>query len=167
VVNERDKNVILVRLLDGEAQLDAELRVRFVREETSRNKTEIREIRRTAGELHEAAEGLSEEKKRQAVARAAAEKARKEEEMAAARDKYLRSLSGKENEIWLKIESLISTKQPARYDEAVRLLVDLRDLAEHRGKAADFLSRYREFCRKHERKASLLRKKYDLKFGHS
>jgi hypothetical protein len=53
---------------------------------------------------------------------------------------------------------LISSKQPRNYDEAVLLLVDLRDLAERRGKSEDFLSLYRELCLKHKNKPSLLRK---------
>ncbi len=31
--------------------------------------------------------------------------------------------------LWGKVESLIATKQPKRYDRAVELLADLRDLA--------------------------------------
>jgi uncharacterized Zn finger protein len=134
------------------------LKARFIRETSGGNRTAIKEERRTAGELFKTAEELTQEKKRQAAVRAAAEKALKEKELAAAREKYLQSLAGKENEIWLKIETLISTKQPGKYDEAVKLLVDLRDVAERRGTGENFLSFYHELCRKHERKRSLLRK---------
>jgi hypothetical protein len=157
-LSEEEKDAILLRAMADEAQLGTELRIRFAREAGSRNKPEINEQRRTAGELLKAAEELTEKKGCQAAEQAAAEKARKEKEMAAARDNYLRSLAGKENEIWLKIESLISTKQPGRYDEAVKLLVDLHDLAERGGKTENFLSLYRELRRKHEKKPSLLRK---------
>jgi hypothetical protein len=147
-----------LRAMIEDAPLGMELRIRFAREAGSKNKPEINEQRRTAGELLRAAEELTQENRRQAAIRAAAEKARKEENLAAARNKYLRSLAGKEESLWLNIESLISTKQPGKYDEAVKLLVDLRDLARRTGKTEDFLSLYRELCRKHEKKQSLLRK---------
>jgi hypothetical protein len=157
-LTEEEKDEILLRVIADEAHVGTELKIRFTRETDGRNKQAIEEQRRTAGELLKAAEELMQEKKRQAAVRAAAEKARKGKELVDAREKYLRKLAGKENEIWLKIESLISTKQPGKYDEAVKLLVDLRDLAERMGKSEDFLSLYRELCRKHEKKPSLLAK---------
>jgi hypothetical protein len=157
-LREEEKDEILLRVMADEAHVGMEFKMRFAREMSGRNKPAIEEHRRTAGELLKAAEELTQEHERQAVVRAAAEKSREEKELAAARNKYLQSLTGKENKIWLKIESLISTKQPGKYDEAVKLLVDLRDIAEGRGKSEDFLSRYRELCRKHEKKPSLLRK---------
>jgi hypothetical protein len=78
--------------------------------------------------------------------------------MAAAREKYLSGLAAKENQIWSKIETLISTKQPGRYDEAIKLLVDLRDLAQRRGKNDRFISRCKALCQRHGKKTSLLRK---------
>lgn len=105
-----------------------------------------------------AAESLTEEKRRRAAEKASAEKMRIERERAAAREKYLEDLAQKADKTWLKVEGLISTKQPARYDEAVKLLVDLRDLAARRGKIEGFQSRYRELCQRHEKKPSLLRR---------
>ncbi len=93
-----------------------------------------------------------------AAEKAAAEKKRIEKERAVAREKYLDDLAQKANKVWLNVEDLISTKQPARYDEAVKLLVDLRDLAARRGKIKDFLLRHRELCEKHAKKPSLLQK---------
>jgi hypothetical protein len=39
------------------------------------------------------------------------------------------------------VETLISTKQPKSYDQAVRLLIDLRDLATRKGKMVEFKAR--------------------------
>jgi len=78
-------------------------------------------------------------------------------EIARAHDYVLSRLAGRENEIWLKIESLISTRQPGKYDEAVKLLVDLWDFAERSGKMEGFFSLYRELGERHEKKPSLLR----------
>lgn len=149
---EEDKDEILWRAMKDEAHVGTELKIRFAREMGDRNRPALEGQRRTAGELLKAAEELTQEKKRQAAMQAAAEKARKEKELADTRDKYLRSLAGKENEIWLKIEALISTKQPGKYDEAVKLLVDLRDFAEIGGNGEDFLLLYHELCRKHDKK---------------
>jgi len=74
------------------------------------------------------------------------------------REKYLEDLARKADKAWLKVEDLISTKQPARYDEAVKLLVDLRDLAARQGKIDGFQSRHGELCQKHAKKPSLLSK---------
>ena len=155
---EKEKDEVLLRVMADDVHVGREMKARFIRETSGGNRTAIKEERRTAGELFKTAEELTQEKKHQAAVRAAAEKALKEKELAAAREKYLQSLAGKENEIWLKIETLISTKQPGKYDEAVKLLVDLRDVAERRGTGENFLSFYHELCRKHERKRSLLRK---------
>jgi hypothetical protein len=155
---EKERDEIILRVMTDEVHVGAELEIRFARETGGRNKSAMEEQRRTVGELLKAAEELTQEKEREAAVRAAAEKAREEKRLAAARNKYLGSLARKKDEIWLKIESLISTKQPGRYDEAVRLLVDLRDLAECMGESEDFLSLYHELCRKHEKKPSLLRK---------
>lgn len=45
-----------------------------------------------------------------------------------ARDKHLDSLVGRESRLWGEIDRLIATRQPKGYDQAVRLLIDLRDL---------------------------------------
>ncbi|MEJ2111681.1 MAG: hypothetical protein P8Z37_17585, partial [Acidobacteriota bacterium] len=59
---------------------------------------------------------------------------------------------------WLKVHNLIATKQPARYDEAVKLLIDLRDLAARRDDVHSFQVRHRELCEKNAKKPSLLRR---------
>jgi len=57
------------------------------------------------------------------------------------RAKYLDEIAGGEAGLWNEVENLISTKQPRNYDSAVKLLVDLRDLAARKGKADDFRAR--------------------------
>jgi hypothetical protein len=155
---EKEKDVYLMRILDGEPQMGAELRIEFNRLTSQRNMTKNRKRARTAGELLAAAAAFSKERKRRAAEKAEAERLRQERKIAAARGKYLSGLVAKENQIWSKIETLISTKQPARYDEAVKLLVDLRDLAQRRGKNDRFVSRCKELCQKHGKKTNLLRK---------
>ena len=51
---------------------------------------------------------------------------------------FLESLAGREDSIWKKVDEFIDTKQPAKYDEAVKLLVDLRDLNKKNRKETAF-----------------------------
>ncbi|MEJ2246322.1 MAG: hypothetical protein P8Y80_09650 [Acidobacteriota bacterium] len=158
---EDEKDKLLLRLLDDDPQLRTELRTRFAKQTQAGRQTghtSKSEDRRTAGELLLAVDELSEEKKRRAAERAAAEKKRIEIEKAAARAKYLDNLAQKKDKVWLKVHGLISTKQPARYDEAVKLLIDLRDLAAHQGDTHSFQLRHRELCEKNAKKPSLLRR---------
>ncbi|MDI6754373.1 MAG: hypothetical protein QME78_08260, partial [Thermodesulfobacteriota bacterium] len=97
--------------------------------------------RRTAGELLRAAEEHTEQQRRLAAQRAAEEKARREREAAISREKHLDKIAGQEPKLWSEVENLIATKQPKSYDLAVKLLVDLRDLAIRRGKREEFGAR--------------------------
>jgi len=84
---------------------------------------------RTVSELLQAAERAADEQRRVAAENAARENARREREAAIARARHLDALAGREPAVWKQVESLIATRQPKRYDEAVMLLVDLRDIA--------------------------------------
>src|SRR6185295_4076764 len=84
--------------------------------------------RRTVGELLREAEHAGHERRRVQAEKAAKEKARHERAAAAARVKRLDKLAGTEPALWTRVEALVATKQPKRYDEAVVVLTDLRDL---------------------------------------
>jgi hypothetical protein len=56
------------------------------------------------------------------------------------------------------VEALVATKQPKRYDEAVQLLVDLRDLAARDGREAQALGRIEAICGRHERKQTFVQR---------
>jgi hypothetical protein len=77
---------------------------------------------RTLADLIEIAKGK--EKQRKRMEKAEADKARR---------KQLEAIAPKAHLLWDKIKDLIALKQASPYDEAVRLLIDLRDLAELRG----------------------------------
>jgi hypothetical protein len=148
-------------LLDDDPRLGIELRTRFAKQTQAGKRSEHASKpgnRRTAGELLLAADELADEKKHRAAERAAAEKKRLEKEKAAARAKYLDDLAQKKDKVWRKVQDLISTKQPARYDEAIKLLIDLRDLAARQDDVHSFQVRHRELCEKNAKKPSLLRR---------
>jgi len=86
----------------------------------------------------------------------AREQAREKKEMALAREKYIKSLAGREESIWEEVDTLIDSKQPAKYDEAVELLVDLRDLNKKTGTEKAFKQKLKTICENHHRKVSFL-----------
>jgi len=71
-------------------------------------------------------------------------------------EKYFESLVAREDSIWKKVDELIDSKQPAKYDEAVKLLVDLRDLNKKTGKDKVFKQKLKTICETHHRKVSFL-----------
>ncbi len=54
------------------------------------------------------------------------------------------------------MDELIDSKQPAKYDEAVKLLVDLRDLNKKTGKEKTFNKKLKTICENHHRKSTFL-----------
>jgi len=153
----RDKDKWLARLVLGDdPALPAELLQRYLAERSpSAQSTMGSAPRRTAGELLRATEVRRNERSQIAAGKAAVEKARREREAAATRARHLDSLAGREAQLWTKAEELATTRLPKDYDEAVRLLVDLRDLAA-RGDATVFQSQLVGFRSAHTRKLSLL-----------
>ncbi len=113
---------------------------------------------RTVGSLLHAAEAAGDERRRAAAARAEVERTRRETEAALARSKYLGDLARREPAVWKEIQSLIATKQPAGYDRAVDLLVDLRDVATTQGRESNFQTRLDSLQTEHTRKPSLIAK---------
>ena len=146
----------LVRLAGGqEPHLRAEMLRRF---RTSRPLREPRsgESPRTVRELLEAAEERAEKRRREEAKRAAAEQARRKQKAAEERERYLDNLAKRETRIWEQVDALIGTKQPARYDEAVKLLCDLRDLALRDGRVPEVEARLLRLGEEHARKPSLI-----------
>jgi hypothetical protein len=113
---------------------------------------------RTVEALLRAAQDAGDERRRIEAARAEAEKRQRDEEEALARSKYLGDLARKEPAVWAQIDALIATKQPASYDRAVGLLVDLRDAAVAHDGESSFLGRLERLVLEHARKPSLLLK---------
>jgi hypothetical protein len=110
---------------------------------------------RTVGQLLRAAEAYAEERKRIGAAKGAKEKARREREAAISREKHLDSLTGRESKLWAEVDALIATKQPKSYDQAVKILIDLRDL-DARGKVGVFRMRLEALRHAHARKPTFI-----------
>lgn len=112
--------------------------------------------RRTVTELLDAAAELRMERHRRAEAEAAARQALRERQRQAARQQRLDELAKDPEAAWAEAGVLIGTKVPARYDEAVTLVTDLRDLAGRDGQAGVFERRFAALREEHLRKPSLI-----------
>ena len=65
-------------------------------------------------------------------------------------------MAKREAEMWAEVEALIEEKKAKPYDEAVRLLVKLRDLAKHQGEEAAFQQRVNGIYERYSRRLGLL-----------
>jgi len=151
-----EKDDLLARTMAGEHTMIAnELIQRLTREQVGRNPSGAPGKRRTVRDLLDQAEQAAEERQRLNAERAAKEKARRAQEAAIARTKHLDAIAGNEPKLWKQVESLVATKQPKKYDFAVKLLVDLRDLAK-RENSATFRRQLEELRTQHAGKPSLI-----------
>ena len=152
-----EKDEFLARLISGnDGALANELVQRMGRErEGDRAAGAAVAKRRTVAELLHAGEHAAGERRRIADEKAAKENDQRERAAARARAKHLDQLAGKEPVLWEKAESLISTKQPKSYDQAVEVLADLRDLASRKD-GSDFRRRVEALRTAHARKPTLI-----------
>ncbi len=145
-----EKDDLLARLVVGNDSVLMHKLLQRVRQEGAgkRGAAKVTTMRRNVAELlHEA--------KQAAAEKAAREKARREREAAIAKAKHLDELASREPAIWREVESLIATKQPKGYDQAIDLLMDLRDLAARKS-SADFQRRVEELRAAHARKETFV-----------
>jgi hypothetical protein len=98
---------------------------------------------RTVAELLAAAGARRQERERRAAEQKAEERARRERAAAIAYEKRLESLAGREDAAWRQVDELIEARKAAEYDQAVRLLEDLRALGTRGGTAAALDQRMR------------------------
>ncbi len=151
----KEKDELIANLIvDADPALITEMLHRFL-ESRPAGATTVWSPGRTVGQLRQAADTYSKERRRIEAEKQAKEKARLEREAAIAREKHLDSLVGREPKLWAEIETLIDTKQPKSYDQAVKILVDLRDLVA-RGKAGEVQWRIEALRKTHVRKPSFI-----------
>ena len=152
-----EKDDILFRLVEAPSlHLGAEILRRFQQTGTNNANSKIDKPLRKLVDLISRAETYAEERKRRAAEKKAREQARRNKEKAKVREKYLKNLVGQEDRIWFKIDKLIDSKQPKKYNEAVELLIDLRDLYKKTRKEQAFNKRLKTICGNHYRKLTFL-----------
>ena len=156
-LDSADKDRWLVRVIEGDgARLRWERRKRQLDELGER--THAGQQPRTAGALVARAEALAEERKRRQDQERVERRREEAERRAAARNRQLDKLAGREHELWTQVDELIATLKPKAYDQAVVILTDLRDLADRSGDRVDWDARIRSLRAAHARKPSLLRR---------
>ena len=129
-----EKDELLARLIiDSDVSLTDELVQRMRREREGDHDAGATAGRRSVAELLRAGEQAADERRRIAAEMSAKEKAKRERAAALARAKHLDQLAGKESTLWAQVSSLAASMKPKGYDQAIALLVDLRDLAARTG----------------------------------
>ncbi len=158
-LSEKEKDEILFRMVkDHDPHLGNELMQRFQQTASVEDSYTTGEKLRTVEDLMTKAEAYTTERKRRIAEQKAEERARKKRQEAIARKKYLNDLAKREDKVWIKVNDLIKTKRQPDYDEAVKLLVDLRDLSKKINKESMFKDKMGSIYEKHSRKPSLVRR---------
>lgn len=140
--------------IKGDNAAVGELRRRFRRAHRGAGEQSTRE-RRTVDDIFELAQDEADRRDAEALAEKARQELAREEAMAVARENYLKSLVGKEAEVWQKIEALAEKKNGGAYAEAVSLVKDLDGVSERAGRGV-FLQRLDDFRDRHVKKKRLM-----------
>jgi hypothetical protein len=82
-----------------------------------------------------------------------------------ARLRHLQEVHDRQEEYWRRIEQAVTRKSGTAYDEAVRLLIDLRDAADHFKETQQFQARYLTWVRSYMKRPALLERLYKNKFS--
>jgi len=160
--SQSEKDALLRRIAEGyDPYLRTELINRFRQEHGIRAKDGVRTndaALPTAGELLQEARRIAEERKAREAERRGKKEAEQARKAAAERKEYLQSLAARKEGAWKEVEGLINTKQPKKYDAAVRRLKDLHELTLSKNTEPEFITRLRELRQRHHRKDTLLRR---------
>ena len=149
-----EKNQLLVRVVrDQAATVHLELLRRF-RDDTSPPVAD--QPRRTVSDLLDGAARLRGDRQRREAVQKAEEQARRERARALARERRLDELAGDVEAAWARVHGMIATRTPGEYDNAVRLLTDLRALAKRNDRSSEFTQRCAVLRQEHARKTTLI-----------
>lgn len=152
-----EKDDLLLSLMKGDGpHLGRELVRRYQRERAPAGKGAAPAARRTAGAIRAAWEGRAEEARREAEEAAARQRAAAERQAAERRARRLDSLVGQDEKLWRQVEEAVASRVPKRYDEAVELIKDLRDLAARAGAEEAWRGRVVALREKHAGKRTFL-----------
>ncbi|MDW6024757.1 hypothetical protein SAZ10_23665 [Mesorhizobium sp. BAC0120] len=146
-IPEEEKTELLVRLLQGDSHVGAELKSRL------RNERPVPSApRRTVSELRMRAQEIREARERAEAERQEAERRRQLEEAEKARRVRLKVLKQRGAGIWREIEEEIERRNAPGYDKAASLLSDLQLLAAEEGSQGEFDRRLASICARHGNK---------------
>jgi hypothetical protein len=156
-----------IKLLSPERR--DEYLVRLIRNEPGLSRLLVRELRELSrdttrvtlplGERVTYATLLAESK----AIKARLERERREQERAA-HLRHLQNIRDHQDDYWQQIEAEAIRGSGSGYDEATKLLVELREVAEHFNEAGQFQSHFRVWVRSHLRRPALIRRLQERKF---
>ncbi len=144
-IPESERNAYLLRVAQGETHVGAELMQQLRQKFSKTSKAKLKSPGRTLAELIAIADEQRDIRENKATKAAAN-----------ARQKYLKTIAPKADEIWQKAMALIELKQAKPYDECVAHLVDLRDLAVSQGNLAEFQARIKSLQKRYATRSGLL-----------
>lgn len=154
---ESEKTNLLVTAASGSGEhWKNDLLARFYRETQPLASPIAASQPRTVEDLRSAAETIANERAQKLTAERAIEIARRKAEEEANRARFLDRLAQREQITWDQVAELIQKKQPKGYDQAIRLLIDLRDLAGRQHLECAFKSKIEKLRETHRAKNSLL-----------
>lgn len=149
-----EKDRLLVRVAgEHAATVHMELLRRF-REDTT--PPVVDRPRRTVADLLDGAARTRADRLRREAVRQAEEQARREHDQALARERRVTELAADEEAAWANVRAMIATRTPGEYDNAVRLLTDLRALAERNDRRDEFTQRCAAIRKEHARKITFI-----------
>src|SRR5271165_1499868 len=161
-ISEREKIELLLRVVDGDPHVAAELKRRLSVQGSAPSAPQ-----RTAGELRMRAREIQDVRERADAERRAAEQHRLAEEAEKARCARLDALKRRGASVWREIEDEIERRNALGYERAADLLADLQALATQEGNEGDFSHRLASIRARHENKRKFIERLNGLRFGKS
>jgi hypothetical protein len=143
LLTDAEKDQFLVRLIQKEPLLSIKLKKRLMEFDDQRDK-EVVETGRTVAAIVSEIQALKEKRK--------LEKARKKEEQRLAK---LEKLEKQEVSLWNEVDLLIKEKKTNSYDEAIKILKELKVLAIHKKRQGDFKAKVQTIQQKYSRLSAL------------
>lgn len=148
-----DRDDLLERFLRGdEPHLAAAVRRKLARRAPAAALT----TGRTAGKLRALAESAGDFRKQEEERHEAKDRAVRAERAARQREQRLEALAAKGEVLWKNVDELVARGNSAAYDEAIQLLIDLRDLAKRDSALEAFGRRVQLIVGEHTRKSSFV-----------
>lgn len=149
-IPEDEKVALLMRLVDGDPHVAAELRHKL------RKQRPAPVAPRTVGALRKRAREIAQAHERARAEREEAERRRQAEEAEKARRGRLKTLKQRGAAVWREIEDEIERRNASGYDKAASLLCDLQVLAAEEGSQGDFASRLASIRMRHDKKGKFI-----------
>jgi hypothetical protein len=144
-LSETERNAYLLRVAQGETHVGAELIQHLRQKFGKKSKAKSTSPERSLADLIAIAEEQCATRNNKAKKAAAT-----------ARQKHLKQVASKTDEIWQEVFRLIDLGQVKPYEEAVKHLVDLRDVANNEGSSAAFQARLTALQKQYKTRSGLL-----------